>query len=199
MCQPSKCCRYCLLTYLKHFFSVFFLHFPKHCTTITSYTRGPGLAHSGIIFHLRLSDCKWWAKPCMLLLPAQTTESGGLFNWVLQHVSRVMVTCILYSVYPLCSVNITPFVQFVPTRRSESRSQQKRSKAFLAANSIQYEFNLPLPMGHFQPTSTFKCSGTDGQNHSDWNSFTQILTVFYLLLFWDTHTVFSFRNTRYQD
>ena len=167
MCQPSKCCRYCLLTYLKHFSLCFFFIF-QNTAPQSQATRGPGPAHSGIIFHLRLSDCKWWAKPCMLLLPAQTTESGGLFNWVLQHVSRVMVTWLLYSVYPLCSVNITPFVQFVPTRRSESRSQQKRSKAFLAANSIQYEFNLPLPMGHFQPTSTFKCSGTDGQNHSDW-------------------------------
>ena len=149
--------------------------------------------HTPGSFFISDSDCKWWAKPCMLLLPAQTTESGGLFNWVLQHVSRVMVTWLLYSVYPLRSVNITPFVQFVPTRRSESRSQQKRSKAFLAANSIQYEFNLPLPMGHFQPTSTFKCSGTDGQNQF-WLKFIHT-NIDYLLLFWDTHTLSSASGT----
>ena len=129
----------------------------------------------------------------MLLLPAQTTESGGLFNWVLQHVSRVMVTWLLYSVYPLCSVNITPFVQFVPTRRSESRSQQKRSKAFLAANSIQYEFNLPLPMGHFQPTSTFKCSGTDGQTF--WLKFIHTNIDCFLFTFVLRHTLSSASRT----
>ena len=135
----------------------------------------------------------------MLLLPAQTTEYGGLFNWVVQHVSRVMVMWLLYSVYPLCSVNITPFVQFVPTRRSESRSQQKRSKAFLAANSIQYEFNLPLPMGHFQPTSTF----LNVQGQMDRTIQIEIHShkygLFSIYFCFETHTVFSFRNTRYQD